>query len=313
MKSAIVTGANGFVGRYLVDELIHRGYRVIAVVRENDRKISFLQDKSSLIVPCDLANYTQLATKIPEGEYTYFFHLAWSGSSGAARADYKLQLANAATSVDAAIAASSLGCQRFIGAGSVTELMYGPYLAQDGSSPDMVTCYAVGKIAAEYMCRCVSEEKKIDFLWGYLSNFYGVGDPTQNFINFVSQSYLQGKMPALTSGSQHADFLYVSDVARALANMAEKGVAGASYYVGYGAPQPLKHYVEIIHAYIAPQVDTGLGTKDFHGLDIAFDKIDMGKLTRDTGFTPEIPFEEGIKRTVAWLKQQKDSREGIIS
>ena len=71
-------------------------------------------------------------------------------------------------------------------------------------------------------------------MWGYLSNFYGAGDNSSNIVNYLIQKYLCGQVPSLTDGSQRADFLYVSDAARALAAMGRSGRAGAGYYIGYG-------------------------------------------------------------------------------
>lgn len=298
MKKAIVTGANGFVGRYLLRELSKLGYEIWSVIRNTDEDISCIADLHTNIIYCDLKDIDQLIDKIDERCFDCFYHLAWAGSSGDGRKNYSLQLNNAKACADAANVASKLGCKRFAGAGSVTELMYGDYLRQDGSKPEMVTCYAIGKMAAEYISKCVCVEKGIDFLWAYISNFYGKDDPTQNFINFLISNYSSGNVPALTDGDQKADFMYVSDVARALIAMGEKGKNNSTYYIGYGSPRPLKEFVQEVRDIVNPNIETGLGRKSFQGQDIDFDSLDVGKLKRDTGFEPSVCFIDGIK-TVA--------------
>lgn len=298
MKKVIVTGANGFVGRYLLRELSKQGYEIWSVIRNKDENISCIDELNTNIVYCDLKDIDQLDELIEERDFNCFYHLAWAGSSGDGRKNYALQLNNAKACADAANVASKLGCKRFVGAGSVTELMYGDYLRQDGSKPEMVTCYAIGKMAAEYLSKCVCVENRIDFLWAYISNFYGKEDPTQNFINFLINSYTSSNVPTLTDGEQKADFMYVSDVARALIAMGEKGKNNSTYYVGYGAPKPLKEFVEEVRDIINPGIETGLGRKSFQGMDIDFDLLDVEKLNRDTGFTPEIEFEKGIRKMV---------------
>lgn len=305
MKKAIVTGANGFVGRYLVCELVKKGYYVWSIIRNEEEDISCIADYNTHIIYCDLADIKFLANKLPAGEYECFYHLAWAGSSGNARMDYSLQFKNSIASVDACQVAADLRCKRFVGAGSVTELMYGKYLQQDGSEPDLVTCYAVGKIAAEYMSKCVCTNRNIDFLWGYIANFYGVGDLSQNFINFLVKNYLEKNTPELTEGEQKADFIYVSDVARALIAMGEHGNKNSAYYIGYGKPRPLSEFVEIIRDMVNPILETGLGRKSFQGLDIDFDSIDTRKLKRDTGFEPQVSFEDGIKMTISWIRDNR--------
>lgn len=298
MKKVIVTGANGFVGRYLLIELLKQGYEIWSVIRNTDEDISCINELNINIVYCDLIDIDKLDEIIAERNFDCFYHLAWAGSSGDSRKNYSLQLNNAKACADAANVASKLGCKRFIGAGSVTELMYGDYLRQDGSKPEMVTCYAIGKMAAEYLSRCVCVENGIDFLWAYISNFYGKDDPTQNFINFLINNYSSGNVPTLTEGEQKADFMYVSDVARALIAMGEKGKTNSTYYIGYGSPKPLKEFVKEVRNIINPKIETGLGRKSFQGMDIDFDSLDVEKLNRDTGFTPGIEFKEGINMII---------------
>lgn len=302
MKKAIVTGANGFVGRYLIAQLANLKYDIWAVVRNGSENISFIESYHPHIVNCDLADFAKLSTLIPTGTYECFYHLAWAGSSGSARADYALQLINAKACAEAAESAAGLGCKRFVGAGSITQLMYGDYLMQDGCQPEPVTQYAIAKTAGQNMARCICTEKNVDFLWGYISNLYGVGDVSQNIVNFLIKSYLDGKTPILTSGVQDADFIYVSDVADALIAMAESGKDGTSYYIGFGNPRPLYTFVTEIRDLIDPHLDTGLGGKVFRGLSPDFQRLDIQKLQRDTGFIPKIPFKGGIVKTTEWIK-----------
>lgn len=309
MKSAVVTGANGFVGRHLTAELTSQGYKVWAVVRDRTSDVEGLRDSAPELVYCTLDNLLSLPDKLPaEAAGSCFYHLAWSGSSGAARGDYALQLRNATGCANAAAAAGRIGCTRFVGAGSVTQLMYRDYLRRDDCKPERIVCYAVGKIAAEYMARCICADNGVGYIWAYISNFYGAGDPTNNLINFLIREYLQDRTPELTDGTQGADFMYVSDVARALTALGSKGTAGSSYYVGYGSPHPLREFVTSIRDLVAPELPTGLGRKEFHGLPVDFEHMDIQKLARDTGFSPQVSFEEGIWRTVDWMRRRQEVR-----
>ena len=92
MKQAVVTGANGFIGKMLVSALLEQGYRVVALARRFDAALQERED----VVCVDVSGKTnrQLREKIPQENYDCFFHLAWAGTSGPARADYKAQLDN---------------------------------------------------------------------------------------------------------------------------------------------------------------------------------------------------------------------------
>lgn len=308
METAIVTGANGFIGRNFVKELIKNGYYVVAIVRdkENCSSISFYGVK---IIQCPMEEIEKIEKTIQllnlNVRNSVFYHLAWAGNSGVERGNYSLQLDNAKFTVRAAEVAARLGCKRFVVTGSVTQLMYRDYLREDGSTPELITCYAVGKLAAEAMLKCVCPKLNIELCWAYVANFYGADDTTENFINFLVNTYLAGKVPELTPAEQSADFIYVTDVARALRYLGEKGQANCSYYVGYGNPNPLKDYIEKIHTRISPQLESGIGKKEFRGMNIDFEKIDYKKLNRDTGFVPRICFEEGIEKVIeARLKER---------
>lgn len=307
MKKVIVTGANGFVGSYVVQFLRQKGYTVYAVVRGKESDVSNILNKNVNIIYCDIFEIDKLTNIVKERDFDTFYHLAWSGSSGIAREDYTLQINNAIASAKAISIAKVLNCKRFVGAGSVTELMYRDYLHLDDCQPDMVTCYAIGKIAAEYMCRCIATKNKIEFVWGYLSNFYGIGDMTNNFVNYLLESYLNNKEPILTDGKQEADFTYVSDIAKGIVSLGEEAISGHSYYVGYASPKKLKEYVLAIRNTVNPQIPSGLGKKKFHGLNPCFEKININKLQNDTSFHPTICFQQGIQITLEWFKNGRRS------
>lgn len=125
--------------------------------------------------------------------------------------------------------------------------------------------------------------------------FYGADDTTNNFINFLIRSYTRGEVPSLTSAEQFADFAYVTDIARALMYACEKGKKNTAYYVGYGHPRPLKEFIIELRNIVNEKIESGIGLKDFNGHNVDFTKIDVEKLTRDTGYRAEICFEDGIK------------------
>ena len=188
-----------------------------------------------------------------------------------------------------------MNVKRMIVSGSVTQLMYRDYLTEDNIKPEMVTCYAIGKISTEYLCKCLCTKYNIDLCWAYISNFYGADDPTNNFINFLVKNYKSGIVPTLTPADQLADFAYVTDIAKGLMYACEKGKSNTSYYIGYGNPRPLKEFIRAVRDIVNPQIESGIGKKNFNGMNVDFSKIDVEKLARDTGYRADISFEEGIR------------------
>lgn len=300
MKKVLVTGANGFLGNYVVHQLVNMNIETWAVVRNTNEAVTCFSDIHINVVYCNLNEILSLSEKIEDREFDCFIHLAWAGSSGDGKALYSMQLDNAKACADAALVASELGCKRFVGIGSITEKMFVPYIQKDGSRPEISSCYAVSKMTAHCLSKCVCVNRGIDFVWGYVSNVYGIGDYSRNIINILIENYYMGQSPSLTTGIQKADFIYVSDVAQAIVALAKRGRIFSSYYIGYGSPKPFKYYVQAIRNIVNPAVETGLGKKEFKGQKINFEEIDITKLYRDTGFIPQISFEEGIQKTFEW-------------
>lgn len=298
-KNVMVTGANGFIGRYLVKQLLNDGYTVYAVVRNKESSLFFSDNGNIKVVISDMSEYKYLPEKISGVHFEHIYHLAWSGSSGVRREDYKLQLNNVDCLLDIIHVAKKLNAKKIVFSGSVTQIMYRDYLKQDQIKPEMVTCYAIAKITAEYMAKCLSTSLNVDINWTYIANLYGRGDNTNNFINFLVDKYLSGETPALTDGNQAADFIYVSDVANALVSIAKHGTPNESYYIGYGQPRPLREFILAVRDLINPTIDSGLGKKSFEGFDIDFNNIDQNKLFRETPFRPNVSFEDGISLLLA--------------
>ena len=88
MKAA-VTGPTGSIGSELVEELIHKGHEVVAIVRPGSDRIKNLPKSDMVsVIECDISDYQAL---LGEGNCDLFFHLAWVGTSVTSRNDANLQ------------------------------------------------------------------------------------------------------------------------------------------------------------------------------------------------------------------------------
>ena len=300
MRKAIVTGATGFVGSYLVKQLHESGYQVCAFVRceQSVPILPFAQEVT--VVPCRLSEYksattSQLLSKFQGAEV--FFHLAWEGSAGEKRSDYALQLENVKHTCDAVRLASELGCGRFVGAGSIMEDEMQHSLPRDEAIPVSTYHYSSAKYAAFLMAKTVAARNHISFLWGKISNAYGALDPTARFVNTMMRKMLDNQPCRLSPCTQLYDFIYVSELARAFHLIGEKGIPGKAYYIGSGRTRPLKEFVEIIRVSTATKSDIQYGALP-GGISLDESCFDSRKLMMDTGFQCEIDFASGIRRAL---------------
>lgn len=299
MKKAIVSGANGFVGGAVVQELLANGYCVYALCQAGCENV--IPDNSNLeTVVYELAVPEDLLKFIPIGEYDVFFHFAWAGSAGAARADSKLQLQNAQWTVEAMQVAQKLGCKRFVPAGSIMEheTMAAAYM--QGNRPGLGYIYGAGKLVAHVMCMSVAAQIGIDLIWPEITNAYGVGERSPRLVNTTIQKCIKGEEPQFTSGTQNYDFVYIDDVAKAFRLIAENGKPFHEYLIGSSTARPLKEFLLEMQQAVAPNLDFRFGDVPFTGVNLSLSKFDCSQTELDCGFKAEVGFAEGCKRTYEW-------------
>ena len=299
----IVTGANGFVGSHLLALLEERRIDSVAVVRSEESDISRIKDfKHTHIVYCPMEKIGKLASLIPDRDIDACVHLAWSGANGKARGDYGLQLANVKWSLDLCRALQEMKVRRFVGIGSLAENDIAAYIDGDGATPNAVSCYGIAKTTAGHFTKVFCTQAGIEYIWCKLANLYGPGDSTNNFINFASKIMLSGGRAAFTEGRQMHDFVYIDDIVRGILAVIESGKTNTGYYLGSGKARQLKEYIYAIREAINPDIELHLGEIPYNGVFLPKEEFDCQKLFEDTGYLPEVPFEDGVLKTLAWLK-----------
>ena len=122
MKRVVVTGASGFIGAYLIQELLKdTENEIYAIIRPNSSNRDRVpQDDRVKIVELDMAQIEELPSYVP-GQVEGFYHLAWNGTRGETRDDEKKQKENYEASLLAAKTAEKLQAKMFLGSGSQAE------------------------------------------------------------------------------------------------------------------------------------------------------------------------------------------------
>lgn len=94
MKKAIVTGATGFIGKFLVRELVKQNVEVIAVVRRGTKNLNTINALPVKIVECNIADYHMLPDMIADRDIDVVFHIAWQGVSDLDARNEAIQMQN---------------------------------------------------------------------------------------------------------------------------------------------------------------------------------------------------------------------------
>lgn len=306
MKRAIVTGASGFIGNHLVQELLRHDYEILAVVRTEHgaEKLRALEEANMHIVVCDVPDFENLY-KEAYGTYDVFFHMAWTGVSGPQNRDVSLQMRNVEGAVRAVEVARDLKCKRFLGAGSIHEIECMKELELPEAVSNYANFYKTSKLAAHYYCKLKAAQYGIDFLWPRLTNTYGAGERSGRLISSVIQQLLRGESPALTEGNQMYNFIYITDAAAAYRLIAEKGNTFQQYVLGSNEVRPLRDYLMKIGEIVNPHMELGFGKHPFRGISLTEEALITKELFDDIGFSPVVAFDEGIKMTANWMRKQE--------
>lgn len=299
MKRAIVTGANGFIGSALVQELANNDTEVIALDLYNN---NIPVDDRIIFVRFDMNDMSAVTKRLSELKPDLYYHLAWFGMNGKTRGDPSVQLKNVVWTLDALRQAEEIGCKRFVGAGSIME--YETYYAviKQGNKPGINYTYGAAKPAARALCMIQGAKIGIETVWAEITNAYGAGENSPRLINSTLRKILDDEPLEFTSGTQNYDFVYITDVARAFRLIGENGKPFCHYIVGSSDAKPLREFLTEIKNAVAPKKDFIFGNVEFTGVNLPLEVFDGSVTEKDTGFRPKIPFETGIKLTMDWIK-----------
>ncbi len=296
---ALVTGATGFVGRYLVEALGQAGSEVLACGGPGDLDA----------FPIDLDDPSTLRAALDVARPDIVFHLAAQtfvpDSLAAPLATYRANVLGCANLTQAMREYAGGGARlpRLLFTSSAE--VYGvqppdriPLIEQ--TAPNPANPYAASKAAAEMLLLGEARAYGMDVVIARAFNHIGPGQSDRFAVaNFALQlaRIAAGAEPVLYVGNLDAkrDFLDVRDVVRAYVALAEHGASGEIYNVASGAARPIREVLrELIIAAHVP-VEVRDDPARMRPSDVPLFVGDNGKLRAATGWQPEIPFRRSIQ------------------
>ncbi len=292
MKSAIVTGANGFIGRNFIRHVNGKGIKVYAVDISHDNTV--LGDLGDVeFIRAGLDELESLQNRIGSDlDDAVFYHFAWAGTTGAKRSDYKLQLGNAGYVCEAAKLSKKLGCRRFIAPGTITERTV-PYAIDNHLASQGLT-YAIAKAAAYNLLEVVCKTEDIDFIWARLYNIFGGDNTNGNLISYTLGEFEKGNTPTYGPCLQPYNFTYIDDVVEALYLLGDfKGDHSRTYFISNGETRLLKDYLNEVADVFGKKVDIGIRMDDGIKYEVAW--FEDTAIQDDVGFIPRYMFSDAIR------------------
>lgn len=300
MRNAIVTGATGFIGSWLVQELLENDYDVTVVVRSTGKLLPDIRDNCRIIEK----TLEDLSASDIVDRYNVCFHLAWAGVSSEQKNHLNIQLDNIRASVHTLEIVNETGCDLFIDTGTVAEYALCDNVMDMSARQTPNDLYGASKVSSHYFMEVRARQLKQPFIWCVIPSTFGERRTDNNIISYTIKTLLNGQIPIYGDLHQMWDFLYVKDVVRALRLTGEKGTPDKIYGIGSGEYRTLAEYVRSIRDIIDPTLPLGIGENREQSKRTFSSCVNNYDLKRDTGFRPVYSFEDGVRRTIDYFKKQ---------
>lgn len=311
MGKVVITGATGAIGRALVTEALKNGDEVLAIVHKKSVRAEELHHiKGCSVFRADLNEYEHIwdamkAQGLKTNGYGLFFHLAWMAPFGTDRDNPDLQMDNVQAALEAVRLACELGCHTFIGTGSQAE-----YGRVDGIlSPDTAvkpeTGYGIAKLCAGQMTRLLCEQTGMRHVWTRVLSVYGPHDRDETLISTAVFNMLRNAETSFTPCEQIWDYIYSEDAARAIYAAGQKGRSGSIYMIGSGEARRLSEYIMVIAELTGYGRAIGFGKRPYNPRQVMHLQADITSLKQDTGFVPDVCFEEGAVRLIDYYRKRE--------
>ena len=303
-KRILVTGGSGFIGTNLVAELESRGHEVIAADLLNTDREHYIR--------ADVRNFRQLERIFENNTFDYVYHLAaeygrWNGE------DYYENLWET----------NCIGTKHMIRLQEKKKFrmifyssaeVYGDYegrMTEDVmihnpiSDTYQMNDYAITKWAGELMCLNSAKMAGTETVRVRPVNCYGPHEHYSPYRGFIPKFIWHAlhDMPYTVFKGHKRIIDFVEDSCRTWANIVDNFIPGEVYNVA-GKPEwerDIKQYSDLILKAIGKD-DSLVTYEEAEPFTTKIKTIDCSKAERDLNHNPKITPEEGIKRTVEWMR-----------
>ncbi len=310
-RKALITGSEGFVGKYLRQELEENGYEVTG--------LDLFPGPNTLVA--DLLDPEQISTIIRNEKPDCVFHLAGQANVGKSwqipQKTIEINV-NAAINLMEAIRQFSPDTSLLL-VGSSDQ--YGN-LKEAGVSVSEETPmkpmnpYAISKVAQEQMGRAYAKAYNLKICMTRSFNHCGAGQKSGFIIPDFASGIVKverGEQDALLVGNltSRRDFTHVKDIVRAYRLIVEKGQPGETYNVGSGTTYSAQELLDKLLALSAKPVPVRQDPSRMRPSDTPVICCNHSKITKDTGWEPNIPFETMVEEILLYYRKLK-AEEDVI-
>ena len=304
MVKVLVTGGAGFIGTNLVNELRDRGHEVTALDLYNTEREDYVR--------ADVRNYRQLEKAFEGRKFDYVYHLAAEYGRWNGEAYYEnLWETNVIGTKHVLRLQEKLGFRMIFFSSAEVYGDFGGVMSEDVMIENPIkdtyqmNDYAISKWAGELMCMNSSKMFGSEIVRTRPVNCYGPYEhytPYRGFIpKFIYHALLNKPYTVYMRHKRIID--YVEDSCRTWANIIDNFVPGEVYNVS-GKPEWEKTIIEYSDLILGSvgRDDSIVTYEDSEPFTTRVKKMDFSKAIKDLNHNPKVSPEEGIRRTVEWMK-----------
>lgn len=306
MKRVLFTGASGFIGGHCSAELRARGFELHLTCR----RAPPTSEVGVTHHVVDLLDTSRHAALLAAVRPTHLLHLAWASKPGGAVFDADENYEWLGASLSLARSFVRQGGQRLVVCGSSAEYdwNYG-YCTERLTPTTPETAYGACKQALMVAVEALARDARVSWAWPRVFFCYGPHEPAPRLVPSVIISLLRGAPALCSHGNQVRDYLHVSDVARAIAQLVDSDVQGP-VNISSGQPSTLKELVLQIGALLGRGDLVRLGALPARSNDHPLVVGNNQRLRLEVGWQQQTSSSDGLRQTIDWWRQRTASENG---
>ncbi len=290
-KCALVTGASGFTGRYMVEELSAAGYDVVGLASD-------ALDDSANYISADLTDHAQLIEVITSLQPDLVVHLAAIAfvGHGDASAFYNVNLIGTQNLLEALCACEKKPEAVLLASSANVYGNQSSGILSETALPNPANDYAVSKTAMEYMARLWMD--KLPIVIARPFNYTGIGQD-EKFLLPKIVSHFRRKAPVIELGNLDVsrDFSDVRSVVNAYLKLLESCPQGETFNVASGSIYSLLDIVQICTELTGHNIEVTVNPDFVRPNEIKKLGGDASKLTGSIGDWKKTELRE----TLSWM------------
>lgn len=298
MKSAIIIGGNGLIGRALTNDLVENDVAVLILSKADSKNFELNQLGNELIDYCQVKqekNWVDpIAKKINENskiKNPVVINLAWKGKSKLVDGNINDQIKNINFSCECVALAQAIEAKKYVATGSIEELILEKKLENETWLKNEVltgaSWYALAKISARMQSSFEAYQRKIDFCYTQISIVINKNLNTEKFVEKSLKTIILTKNLPEPNNKELCNISSSEEIARQLRAVAQNGINKRIYTLGTGDSNTLDGYFRKLAEMAHPKIVIGK-TNNYSSVQmLKRDDFSLDQLYHDTGYRPK--------------------------